>query len=258
MHPSFDLHGKRILIVGACSAMGQAIAEMLWAHHANLILVDLHLAQLASLTQKLAAPVKAGQSMAHYASRLDSAAQRQQLIDALFAAGGGIDGLVYVAGIQGPANGSVDFSEEDFAQVMNINVNAPRHLSQLLLPQMQQQRAGSLIFIASIAALRGNRQIGLYGLSKAALCQMARNLAVQFGPDNIRANCILPGLIETPFAQSLIANPAFMATRLAKTPLRRVGQPNEVAGAALLLLSDAGGFITGQSLIVDGGTTISD
>ena len=256
MHPSFNLATKRSLIIGASSAMGQAIAEMFYAHHSDLILVDLHLDPLAQLAQRLDASCE--QQIFCQASSLDTPEQRQQLIQSLLERFGHIDHLVYVSGIQGSANGAVDFSDADYQAVMNINVNAPRHISQLLLPTMQARRSGSLTFIASIAAIRGNRQIGLYGMSKAALCQMARNIAVQFGGDQIRANCILPGLINTPFAQSLINNQEFMSTRLAKTALRRVGEPHEVAATALLLASDGGAFITGQSIVVDGGTTISD
>ena len=106
--------------------------------------------------------------------------------------------------------------------------------------------------------MRGNKSIGLYGVSKAGLIQLARNLAVEFGPDNIRVNTISPGMINTPFAQCLMENPTFMTKRLGQTPLRRVGEVEEIAGLAVMLASKAGGFITGQNIIVDGGTTISD
>ncbi len=123
---------------------------------------------------------------------------------------------------------------------------------------MQAQRDGAIIYLASIAGVRGNKNLGLYGVSKAALIQLARNLAVELGPDNIRVNTISPGMIDTPFSKSLIENKAFMEKRLSQTPLRKVGSVDEIAGVALMLASKAGGFITGQNIIVDGGTTISD
>ena len=117
---------------------------------------------------------------------------------------------------------------------------------------------GSIILMASLSALRGNRMIGVYSMSKAALCQMARNLAVELGPLNIRANAIAPGLIETPFSRQLISNAEFIERRLRATPLRRVGQPNEIAAAALFLAGQGGAFVSGQTLVIDGGTLVSD
>jgi NAD(P)-dependent dehydrogenase (short-subunit alcohol dehydrogenase family) len=112
--------------------------------------------------------------------------------------------------------------------------------------------------MSSIAGLRGNGAIGLYGISKAALAQMARNLAVEWGPRGVRVNAVSPGLIRTPLAQRLMDDPSFMARRLQATPLRRVGEPDEIAGAVIFLASRAGGFLTGQNLVVDGGTLVSD
>jgi NAD(P)-dependent dehydrogenase (short-subunit alcohol dehydrogenase family) len=109
-----------------------------------------------------------------------------------------------------------------------------------------------------LSALRGNRHLGPYALTKAALAQLARNLAVEFGPENIRANAIAPGFIRTELAAPLLQDHAFMARRLQNTPLRRPGEPSEVAGPALLLASAAGAFITGQTLVVDGGTLVTD
>ena len=112
--------------------------------------------------------------------------------------------------------------------------------------------------MASLSAMRGNRMIGPYAMSKAALAQMARNLAVELGPDNIRVNAIAPGLIETSFSRALVSNEAFMARRIAATPLRRVGQPSEIAATALWLASPGGAFTKGQTIVVDGGTLVSD
>lgn len=117
---------------------------------------------------------------------------------------------------------------------------------------------GSVVLMASIAGVRGNKSLGLYGLSKAGLAQLARNLAVEWGPANIRVNAISPGVIDTEFARPLTDNPEVLQRRLALTPLRRVGRPEEVAALAMLLAAPGGAFISGQNLIVDGGTTIGD
>lgn len=141
---------------------------------------------------------------------------------------------------------------------MDVNLRAAVELTRHLLPPMAEQGGGSVVLMSSIAGLRGNKSIGLYGLSKAALAQLARNLAVEWGPRGIRVNAVSPGLIRTPLSTPLMADPAFMQRRLAATPLRRVGEPEEVAAVVAMLASAAGGFISGHNLVVDGGTTISD
>jgi NAD(P)-dependent dehydrogenase (short-subunit alcohol dehydrogenase family) len=170
---------------------------------------------------------------------------------------GRVDILVSCVGIAVP-NGFLDINSDDFDKTMALNLQSAIYLSKLFIPQMQANKDGVIIYLASIAGVRGNKNIGLYGVSKAGLIQLARNLAVEFGPDNIRVNTISPGMINTPFSQSLMENQAFMTKRLGQTPLRRVGEVEEIAGLAVMLASKAGGFITGQNIIVDGGTTISD
>jgi NAD(P)-dependent dehydrogenase (short-subunit alcohol dehydrogenase family) len=170
---------------------------------------------------------------------------------------GKIDILVNCVGLAA-TGGLLDIKSENFNKTMGLNIEAAIYLTQLIIPQMQVQKEGVLIYLASIAGVRGNKNLGLYGLSKAGLIELARNIAVEYGPNNIRANTISPGMINTPFSQSLMLNEDFMKKRLSQTPLRRVGEVEEIAGLAVMLASKAGGFITGQNIIVDGGTTISD
>jgi NAD(P)-dependent dehydrogenase (short-subunit alcohol dehydrogenase family) len=169
-----------------------------------------------------------------------------------------IDILVCNAGVQGPAGPLSETSDADWHRVMDTNLRSALWLCSAVIPGMAARGAGSVILMSSIAGIRGNKSIGLYGLSKAALAQLARNLAVEWGPSGVRVNAISPGLIRTPLAEPLLTNSAFMERRLALTPLRRIGEPHEIAGAAVLLASRAGAFITGHNLIIDGGTTISD
>lgn len=131
-------------------------------------------------------------------------------------------------------------------------------LANLAYPHLQKSGAGSVVLISSIAGLRGNGRINAYALAKVGVAQLAGNLAVQWGPANIRANAISPGLIRTDVADELINSSAFMERRMKMTPLRRPGEAREIAGCALFLASPAGTFVTGQNLVVDGGTTISD
>jgi NAD(P)-dependent dehydrogenase (short-subunit alcohol dehydrogenase family) len=171
---------------------------------------------------------------------------------------GRVDILVCNAGMQGPAGSLLDIDRADWNAVFQVNLSSAHALAAKLIPGMAERGRGRVILLASIAAVRGNKAIGLYGLTKAALTQMARNLAVEWGPRGVTVNAIAPGLIRTPLAQSLISDELFMARRLAMTPLRRVGEPHEVASVAVLLASAGGAFITGQTLVVDGGTVISD
>jgi len=122
---------------------------------------------------------------------------------------------------------------------------------------MAARGEGAIIIVSSIGGMRGSKAIGAYNISKAADFQLARNLAVELGPHGIRANSIAPGLIKTDFARALWENETIRGNVLANTPLSRIGEPDDVAGAAVFLASPAGRFITGQTIVVDGGLTIS-
>lgn len=251
----FALDGQVALVTGAAGGLGRAIALAYAQHGARLVLSDREGGGL----YEVAAQCEASGTAVHtLAADLAEPAQVQRLAEQAQAAFGRIDLLVCNAGMQGPAGPLLDVPAEYWARVFQVNLASAHALCAALVPAMGARGHGRVVLLASIAALRGNGAIGLYGLSKAALAQMARNLAVEWGPRGVCVNAIAPGLIRTPLADGLLANAAFMARRLAATPLRRVGEPHEVAGAAVMLASAAGGFITGQTLVVDGGTLISD
>jgi len=125
----------------------------------------------------------------------------------------------------------------------------------MVAPQMQERKDGAVIIVSSIGGLRASTVIGAYCISKAADVQLARNLAAELGPHNIRVNCISPGLVKTKFAKALWEDDATREQREEETPLRRLGEPNDIAGAAVFLASKAGGWMTGQNVVVDGGVT---
>ncbi|MDN4590792.1 short-chain dehydrogenase [Xenophilus aerolatus] len=251
----FALDGQVALVTGATGGLGQAIALAYAQNGASLVLSDRDDAALRDIAARCASLGGAVQTVV---ADLSAPAQVQALAERAQAAFGPIDLLVCNAGMQGPAGPLLEVPAEDWARVFQVNLASAHALCAALLPAMGERGHGRVVLMASIAALRGNGAIGLYGLSKAALAQMARNLAVEWGPRGVCVNAIAPGLIRTPLAEGLMANGAFMARRLAATPLRRVGEPHEVAGVAVMLASAAGGFITGQTLVVDGGTVISD
>lgn len=251
MRDLFDLSGRTALVTGATGGLGAAIAEEMAAHGAEVVLSDLDAGACAALARRL-------REAGHRARPLAADLSRHAEVEALAVAAGAIDVLVCNAGIQGPAGPIGEVSDADIDRVLDLNLKSALWLTARLLPGMAERGGGSVILMSSIAGLRGNKAIGLYGLSKAALAQLGRNLAVEWGPRGVRVNAISPGLIRTPLSEALLADAPFMQRRLALTPLRRVGEPHEIAGVAVMLASRAGGFVNGHNLVVDGGTTIGD
>jgi NAD(P)-dependent dehydrogenase (short-subunit alcohol dehydrogenase family) len=237
----FRLDGRTALVTGGARGIGRAIVEACLAAGANVLLSSENEAEV------IVAALETG-AEGFVCDVADPEAQRA-LVEATAARFGGIDILICNAGV---ADG------EGYDRVMAVNLGAMVTLTDLALPHMAARGGGAVILMSSIAALRGNKAIHAYALAKAGVAQLARNLAVQWGPSGIRTNAIAPGLIETGFARAWLSDEAFMARRMQMTPLRRPGTPEEVAGAALFLASPAGGFVNGHTLVVDGGTLISD
>jgi NAD(P)-dependent dehydrogenase (short-subunit alcohol dehydrogenase family) len=163
------------------------------------------------------------------------------------------------------ANAGVALDEPDGANALermdamfDLHVRSVARLAELSLPVMADGGGGAFLIMSSLSGLRGNRVLSGYGVTKAANAQLARNLAVQWGARGIRANSISPGVIDTDFARPITADADAAGIRLAKTPLGRFGTAEEVAGAVVWLASSAGAFVTGQNIVIDGGTLISD
>lgn len=251
----FGLTGRVALVTGAASGIGWAIAELLAQQGAAVALVDRDAQACAQAARTLQA---AGAQALALACDVGVAASVAQTAEAALQWQGRVDVLVCNAGMQGPAAPLAQASDEDWQRVFEVNLRGATRFADRLLPAMAQAGGGSVVLMSSIAGLRGNARIGLYGLSKAALAQLARNLAVEWGPRGVRVNAVSPGLVRTPLAAPLLADAGFMLRRLAATPLRRVGEPHEIAGVVAMLASPAGAFMTGQNLVVDGGTLISD
>lgn len=255
MEGLFSLRDKRVLVTGGAGGLGAAICEAMAINGAAVIVSDREDHRCREVSDHLC---KMGYKA--FPAPLDLASESgiEPFVEHVERMFGAIDVLVCNAGIQGPAGAMADITGEEWDRVMGINLKSAFRLCTCVLPRMAARGGGSVILMSSIAGLRGNKSIGLYGLSKAGLTQLVRNLAVEFGPKGIRVNSISPGLIRTPLASDLLENEDFMARRLRLTPLRRVGEPEEIAGATVFLASAAGGFVTGHNLVVDGGTTISD
>lgn len=255
MNNLFNLNGKVALITGATGGLGSAIVQAMAESGACVLVSDLNADACEQSVNRLT-----GEGFKAHAVPCDLSqiTEIDTLVKHCESEFGRIDLLVCNAGVQGPAGPIDAISADDWELVMGVNLKSALHLSTRVIQGMAERGEGSVILMSSIAGLRGNKAIGLYGLSKAGLAQLARNLAVEWGPKGVRVNAISPGLIRTPLATSLLENSEFMERRLSMTPLRRVGEPEEIAGVAVMLASRAGGFITGQNIVVDGGTLISD
>jgi NAD(P)-dependent dehydrogenase (short-subunit alcohol dehydrogenase family) len=251
----FGLSGKVVLLTGATGGIGGAMATAFAAAGASLVLTSNDAGPCEALATELredGAPARA-----YPCDALDRDALTA-LVSSATTDFGRIDVLIANAGIvphSGPL-GSADDAAWDLA--FGVNLRPAAHLAALVAPGMAARRDGAIVLTSSIAALRGNKALGLYALTKAALAQLARNLAVEWGPFNVRANALAPGLIATSWAGAILSDAEAIERRLGLTPLRRIGEPSEVAAAALFLASPGGAFITGQTLVVDGGTVISD
>ena len=251
----FDLTGKVAIITGSSRGIGRAIAEAMAAAGAKVVISSRK--EEACLEVTAAINSRHGEARAiAIAASISSKEALQRLVDATLTAFGKIDILVCNAASNpyyGPMSG---ISDEQFRKIFDNNVLANHWLIGMTAPQMIERRDGAIIIVSSIGGLMGSGVIGAYNVSKAADFQLVRNLAIEFGPHNVRVNAIAPGVIRTDFAKALYEDPKAEAALQRVTPLRRIGEPQEIAGAAVFLASKAGAYMTGQSIVIDGGATI--
>ncbi|MEX2468312.1 MAG: SDR family oxidoreductase [Pseudohongiellaceae bacterium] len=250
----FSLEDKVALITGSTKGIGKAIATRMAEQGARVVISSRN----QDACDEVAAEIKAagGQALA-VACNINYPEQLATLVDKTVGAWGGIDVLVCNAALNPYFGPSQDIPDEAFDKIMHANIGSVHRLCQLVIPGMAERGGGAVIIVSSIGGLKGTDALGAYAISKAADMQIARNLAVEWGPQNVRVNCIAPGLVRTDFARALWENPKIYEATVAKYPLRRIGEPDEIAGAAVFLASAAGSFTTGQTLVIDGGGTIA-
>ncbi len=250
----FDLTGQVAVITGSTKGIGRAIAEEMARAGSKVVISS---RKPEACEEVASAIVKEGHEAIAIPCHIGRRADCEALIATTHEKWGKIDTLICNAAINPYYGPMTQLSDDVFSKVMETNVRSNLWLANLVQPEMAARRDGSIIIVSSIGGLKGTDILGIYAISKAADMQLARNLAVEWGPDNIRVNCIAPGLVKTDFARALWEDPVLRKGSEDRTALRRLGEPEDIAGAAVFLASKAGRWITGQTIVIDGGRTIA-
>jgi NAD(P)-dependent dehydrogenase (short-subunit alcohol dehydrogenase family) len=248
----FDLAGKVAVVTGSSRGIGRASAELLARMGAKVVVSS----RKADACEAVADGIrKEGGDAQVIACNVSRHEEVDALINGTVKHYGQIDILVCNAAVNPYYGPLLDITDEAFDKIMGANIKSNIWLCKLAMPKMAERGGGSVVIISSIGGLRGSTVIGAYGISKAADFSLARSLAGEWGPKNVRVNCIAPGLVKTDFARALWEDQDNLKRRTATTPLRRIGEPHEIAGAVVYLASDASTFMTGQTIVIDGGVT---
>lgn len=252
----FDLTGKVALVTGSSRGIGRAIALRMAEHGARVVVSSRKRDACEAVVREIEAAHGPGRAVAIPAS-ISAKEELQALVAETERSLGPVDILVCNAASNPYYGPLAAITDAQFRKILDNNVLSNHWLIQLCAPGMVARRDGAIVIVSSIGALKGSPVIGAYNVSKAADLQLARNYAVEYGPHNVRVNCLCPGLVRTDFARALWEDPDMLAQTETGTPLRRIGEPDDIAGAAVFLASPAGRFVTGQALVADGGLTIA-
>lgn len=250
MKDLFDLTGRVSVVTGSTKGIGKAMAEALAAFGSKVVISS----RRADACEAVVAAINenGGEAVAH-ACHVGHKDQLERLVEATCERWGKVDNLVVNAAVNPYYGSSLGIPDSAFDKVMGVNVRSAHWLCQMVIPGMRERKDGSIVIVSSVGGFRGSAVLGAYAISKAADMQLARNLAAEFGPDNIRVNAVCPGLVKTDFARALWEDPKREQAVAARTPLRRLGEPEDCAGIAVYLASRAGSWTTGQTFTVDGG-----
>lgn len=250
----FDLTGHVAVITGSSKGIGRSIAETMAAMGAKVVVSS----RKADACEEVATGIrKAGGEATVIACNIGRRPEVEGLIKGALEKYGRIDALVCNAAVNPYFGPLVDIKDEQWDKIMESNIRSNLWLANLAAPGMAERGGGTITIVSSIGGLKGSAKLGAYGISKAADFGLARALAVEWGPKNVRVNAIAPGLVKTDFARALWEDKANLAKRLESSPLKRIGEPEDIGGVAAFLASPAAAFITGQVIVADGGVTIA-
>ena len=251
----FDLTDQVAIITGASRGIGRAIALRMAQAGARVVISSRKAEACAAVVEEITAAGGEAMALACNVSRREEV---EALVSATQNAWGRVD-IVVANAAANPVYGPLrDVTDEAFDKIIDTNLKSHLWLAHATFPAMAERKVGCMIIVSSITGMMGSRNLGAYAISKAADFQLARNLAVEWGRKGIRINCIAPGLVKTDFARALWENPEAVGYINQMTPLARIGEPDDIAGAAVFLASPGAGFMTGQTVVVDGGATIRD
>ena len=250
----FSLQGKVAVITGSSRGIGKSIAQLMASAGATVVVSSRKQEACESVAEEIRA---AGYQAIAVPCNVSRPADMDTLISTVNERLGRIDALVLNAAVNPYMGPMLEIDDSAWHRTLDANVGGVLQMCQRVIPGMAERGGGAVIIVSSIAGLKGTSALGAYAVSKAADMQMARNLADEWGHANIRVNCIAPGLTRTDMARALWENPERLSQALKGYPLGRIGEPEDIAGAALYLASPAGAFVTGQTIVVDGGSTIS-
>jgi Tropinone reductase 1 len=252
MNPRFDLTGNRALITGGTKGIGLAIAEEFVAFGGVVTIVARNKEEVDKQVETW---VKAGAKAFGLAADMSDTAGRKSAIDFAVEKMGGLDTLINNVGTN-IRKGTLDYTLSEYESVFATNLTSVFEMCRMAHGELKKSGKGSIVNIGSIAGLTAIPTGSPYGMTKAAITQFTKNLAVEWALDNIRVNCIAPGFIRTPLTANLLANESFVERAKAQIPMARVGESFEIGGAAAFLCMPSGGYITGETIVIDGGFTV--
>ena len=257
-NPYFDLSGKVAVVTGSSKGIGRAIAEAMASAGAKVVVSS----RKADACETVADGInksygEVGGEAVVIPCNISHKQELQTLVDRTMEQWGRIDILVCNAAVNPYYGPIAEVPDEAYEKTMGSNVQSNLWLCNMVIPQMAERQDGVVIIVSSVGGLKGSATLGVYALSKAADMQLARNLAVEWGPKNIRVNCLAPAIVKTDMARALWDNPEIYNAAIKGYPLRRIGEVEDIAGAALFLAGRSGNFVTGQTIVIDGGATIS-
>ncbi|MEX2489728.1 MAG: glucose 1-dehydrogenase [Pseudomonadales bacterium] len=254
MENLFDLSGKVAVITGSTKGIGKAIAEQMAFHGANVVISSRKQDACEAVTNEINEALgQNGGNATSIPCHIGHKDQIENLVSETRRQLGPVDILVCNAAVNPFYGSMLDIPDSAFEKILDSNIKSNHWLCQMVLPEMVERKDGVVLIISSVGGKNGSAVLGTYAISKAADMQMARNIATEFGPHNIRANAIAPGLIRTDFARALWEDAETLKAATASAALRRIGEPEEIGGLAAFLASRAGSFITGQTIVADGG-----